>query len=173
MAKTYKLTITKSDNTTEEITFTVPQGEKGDTGATGAKGAKGATGDKGVGGLTIFRNTNSGWNQTDGCNRSDIDLSVGRYPRVGDLIFGVDYNGVGVRIAIITAVGETTYTTTDVFSSVIRSPLLGEYGAKGATGDKGETGDKGATGDKGETGDKGATGDTGVVITGGTFNLVS
>lgn len=47
MAKTYKLTLTKSDDTTEEITFTIPQGDKG---ATGDKGDKGATGDNGAAG---------------------------------------------------------------------------------------------------------------------------
>lgn len=48
MSKTYKLTLEKSDNTTEEITFTVPQGDKGVTGDKGATGGKGPTGDAGV-----------------------------------------------------------------------------------------------------------------------------
>lgn len=48
MSKTYKLTLEKSDNTTEEITFTVPQGDKGETGDKGATGGKGPTGDAGV-----------------------------------------------------------------------------------------------------------------------------
>ena len=38
----------KSDNTTEEITFTVPQGDKGVTGDNGATGGQGPTGDAGV-----------------------------------------------------------------------------------------------------------------------------
>ena len=48
MSKTYKLTLEKSDNTTEEITFTVPQGDKGVTGDKGETGGKGPTGDAGV-----------------------------------------------------------------------------------------------------------------------------
>ena len=48
MSKTYKLTLEKSDNTTEEITFAVPQGDKGVTGDKGATGGKGPTGDAGV-----------------------------------------------------------------------------------------------------------------------------
>lgn len=48
MSKTYKLTLEKSDNTTEEITFTVPQGDTGETGDKGATGGKGPTGDAGV-----------------------------------------------------------------------------------------------------------------------------
>ena len=48
MSKTYKLTLDKSDNTTEEITFTVPQGDKGVTGDKGATGGRGPTGEAGV-----------------------------------------------------------------------------------------------------------------------------
>ena len=59
MSKTYKLTLEKSDNTTEEITFTVPQGDKGETGDKGATGGKGPTGDAGV--VTRARSTTANW----------------------------------------------------------------------------------------------------------------
>lgn len=51
--KKYKLVFTMSDDTTKEVEFTAPQGEKGETGATGAAGAAGKDGNNGVGIISI------------------------------------------------------------------------------------------------------------------------
>ena len=149
MAKNYKLTLTNNDNSTNDILFTIPQGDKGATGEKGATGVDGVT----VHFTTATLNMAAVSQKT---NLSDITVAQGHTVKINDLLI----NNKGV-LRVITSV-----SSTDCTHNLVQTM----QGAKGDTGAKGATGDKGATGAQGATGDKGATGYT---VTAASVTLVS
>ena len=149
--KNYKLTLNKSDGTSQDVSFTIPQGEKGavgDKGDTGATGDKGATGAKGINGASIF---SVAFAADTTVTKAEIEAAgYSDMPIKGDIVINAE------KMYIVTVAGADSCTVEFTHASV------GPKGDTGATGDKGATG---ATGDKGATGETGDEGPDCIIVT--------
>ena len=91
--KNYKLTLNKSDGTKQDITFTIPQGEKGvtgDKGATGADGDKGPVGNMGEDGASIFAISDNSSSLTSVDRDTITSAGYSKMPLTGDIILNKD-----------------------------------------------------------------------------------
>ena len=170
--KTYKMTITLSNNETIDAgTFTAPQGPTGATGAqgpkgdTGAEGPQGPQGPQGLSGASVLRVSTSYPTFQATVPRNQV------YPNDVLLYGGELLIWSSGQCSSISGSDSSTITST----LMPEMNLTGPQGERGATGPQGPQGERGATGPQGpqgEQGETGATGAQGVSITSVTITEV-
>ena len=180
--KTYKMTITLSNNETIDAgTFTAPQGpqgEKGDTGAQGPQGLKGDTGERGPQGLQGPKGDtgDEGPQGPQGVSVLRVSTTYPNYQNTVPKAYVYPNNATLYEGALmIWASGECsqlTKFTDDTITSLyltnmnLKGPqgetgATGERGPQGLKGDTGAQGPQGLKGERGPQGPQGAKGDTG------------
>ena len=165
--KTYKMTVTLSDEQTIEAgTFTAPQGAtgpqgpQGPQGERGPQGSQGPQGEQGATGSSVFRVSElySNWQAT--ISRTSL------YPSDVPLYKNALIIWPSGQCSRISGFNESIVNSVLLETMNLKGPqgergpqgIQGPQGEKGATGAQGPQGEKGATGAQGPQGEKGATG---------------